>query len=180
MEMSLSKNENENQLCVLIKDNKYNKDNENIKIKRCIAYNKNNNRCRAKIKNNEFFCCDAHKPLNYDLIDCCFICLNKIENVNELYYFRCKHIMHKECYDEWINYSNYNNHICMICRNEVFKMPEKKNKIRRSGVLNKCDYNKLHHIFNTFNYIQSFHINKAPISYTSTGNPIYDVEAFNI
>ena len=182
--MSLFKNENK--FCVFIENNNENindnnKDNNKlkIKIKRCIAYNKNNNRCRAKIENNDFFCCEAHKPINYDLINSCFICLNKIEDIGELYYFRCKHIIHKECYNEWINYSNYDKHICMICRNEVFKIPDKKNKIRKSGVLNRCDYNKMLHIFNTFNYIQSFDINKAPISYTTTGIPIYEEESLN-
>lgn len=194
--MSLFKNEN--QFCVFIEDNNMNdnannKDNMNdinkdinkdinnlktktkTKIKRCIAYNKNNNKCRAKIENSDFFCCDSHKPINYDLINSCFICLNKIEDIGELYYFRCKHIMHKECYDEWINYSNYDKHICMICRNEVFKIPDKKNKIRKSGVLNRCDYNKMLHIFNTYNNMSNSSNNQIlPVSYTEGGIPLYN------
>ena len=135
------------------------------KVNRCIAYNKNNKKCRAKIKNNEFFCCEAHKPLNYELIEKCFICSEKIKSINDIYYFKCKHIIHKECYNEWLNnHSNYNESICMICRNEVFKKPQKKIKVRENGVLNKVEYQKMNHIFNTLNCINSLNINKPQTS----------------
>lgn len=149
------------------------------KVNRCIAYNKNNKKCRAKIMNNDFFCCEAHKPLNYELIEGCFICNEKIESINEIYYFKCKHIIHKVCYDEWLNnHSNYDKSICMICRNEVLKKPEKKKKFRENGVLNKEEYKKMHHIFDTFNYFSyknniihsqnDYHIN-------SDGNLVYNI-----
>ncbi len=116
---------------------------------RCIAYNKNNKKCRAKLTDNKFFCCESHKPLNYELIEeGCFICSEKITSVNDLYYFKCKHIMHKQCYDEWLKYSNYSTSICMLCRGEVFKKQEKKINIRESGVMNKNEYNKLKKIIN--------------------------------
>lgn len=116
---------------------------------RCIAFNKNNKRCRAKLNDKHFFCCESHKPINYDLInDGCFICCEKITDVKDLYYFKCKHIMHKKCYDEWQQYSSYTTPICMICRGEVLKKPEKKIKYRESGVMNKNDYNKLKTIIN--------------------------------
>lgn len=129
----------------LLKDlwiNKYEMD-------RCIAYNKNNKKCRARLNDKKFFCCESHKPLNYELIeDGCFICDEKITNVNELYYFKCRHIMHKKCYDEWLKYSNYDGPICMLCRGEVLRKPEKKKNIRQSGVINKSNYEKLKNIIN--------------------------------
>ena len=99
-------------------------------MNRCIAYNKNNNKCRAKTKNNLLFCCNDHKPLNNDLInDGCFICSEKINNSNDIIYFKCKHAFHKPCYIEWLSYSTYEKSICMICRNEVLNDNiKKKNK----------------------------------------------------
>jgi hypothetical protein len=90
-------------------------------MNRCIAYNKNNNKCRAKTKNNMLFCCKDHEPLNNDLIENgCFICCEKINNSNEIIYFKCKHAFHKPCYIEWLSsYSTYEKSICIICRNEV-------------------------------------------------------------
>jgi hypothetical protein len=116
---------------------------------RCIAYNKNNKKCRAKLTDNNLFCCESHKPLNYELIiDGCFICSEKVTNINDLYYFKCKHIMHKQCYNEWLEYSSYSTPICMLCRGEVFKEQKKKINIRKNGVINKNDYNKLKKIIN--------------------------------
>ena len=89
-------------------------------MNRCIAYNKNNNKCRAKTKDNLLFCCNDHEPLNNDLINNgCFICSEKINNSNDIIYFKCKHAFHKPCYIEWLSYSTYEKSICMICRNEV-------------------------------------------------------------
>ena len=43
-------------------------------MNRCIAFNKNNKRCRAKC-GNKLFCCDEHEPINKDLItNGCFVC----------------------------------------------------------------------------------------------------------
>lgn len=116
---------------------------------RCIAFNKNNKRCRAKLLNGQLFCCESHKPINDNLIeDGCFICCEKITSVKDLYYFKCKHIMHKKCFDEWQKFSNYETPICMICRGDVLKKPEKKVKRRELGVINKNDYKKLENIIN--------------------------------
>ena len=116
---------------------------------RCIAFNKQNKRCRAKLCNNQFFCCESHHPYNYDLIENgCFICQEKINSINELYYFKCKHIVHKQCYDEWLKFSNFPDTVCMLCRNKVMNKPLKKTKTRETGVLNKNDYKKLANIIN--------------------------------
>ena len=132
-----------------------NEQNNENKVKRCIAYNNKNRRCRAKIRNNEMFCCDSHKPLNIELIDGCFICNEKIEDAYDLYYFKCKHILHKSCYNKWLNHENntYRTSICMICRTEVFKKPIQTN-FRTHGVLNKVEYERIQIIFNTFNYFK--------------------------
>lgn len=121
-------------------------------MNRCIAYNKNNKKCRAKLMSGQFFCCESHYPINREIIDeGCFICMEKITSIEDMYYFRCKHVMHKKCYDEWLNYSNYGNNICMLCRGEVFKKPPKKTKTRKLGVINKNDYKKLENIINIIN-----------------------------
>lgn len=120
-----------------------------MNISRCIAYNKNNKKCRAKLMNEQYFCCESHYPINREIIETgCFICTEKIKDVNELHYFRCKHAFHKECYDEWLAFSTYSHAICMICRNEVLKEPLGKSKNRELGVINKNDYIKLENIIN--------------------------------
>ena len=124
-----------------------------MNMDRCIAFNSHNKRCRAKLFDNKFFCCESHKPLNNNLIeDGCFICMEKITSVKELYYFKCKHIVHKTCYDEWLKYSNYPSSICMLCRGEVFKKPKKKIKTRDLGILNKNYYKKMSNIIEVINH----------------------------
>ena len=119
----------------------------NMEYHRCIAYTKNNKKCRCKIPNNQFFCCEDHYPFNKELFsEGCFMCNEKIKHADELYYFHCKHAFHKECYDEWSKFSNYQENICMLCRNEVLKKPLKKIKIRPHGVFNKNEYKKLEDI----------------------------------
>ncbi len=92
-------------------------------INRCIAINKNNKRCRAKITNkNELFCCTSHYPINKELItNGCFMCNEQIHKSNDILYFECKHAFHKQCYLEWLEYSTYKTPICLICRNDVIK-----------------------------------------------------------
>ena len=120
-------------------------------MNRCIAFNKNDKRCRAKC-GNKLFCCDEHEPINKDLLTKgCFVCSEKIILTNELIYFRCKHCFHKSCFTDFLKYSTYNNPICLICRNEVFKkeIKEKKNKNKNS----EKDYSEIKKIHNiVFNY----------------------------
>ena len=86
---------------------------------RCIGINKYNKKCRTITKGDNLFCCDSHKPINYDIIETgCFICSEKITKYYELIYFKCKHAFHKDCYTEWLNFSTYENKICLICRKE--------------------------------------------------------------
>lgn len=90
-------------------------------MNRCPSINKNNRRCRSKLKNDSLFCCSKHEPINNEIIkDGCFLCMEKIENPNDILFFKCKHAFHKPCYIDWLNYSTYSDKICMICRNNIY------------------------------------------------------------
>ena len=120
-------------------------------MNRCIAYNKNNKKCRAKIKNDQLVCCNAHFPINKEIItEGCFICFEKMINTTDLIYLRCHHAFHKDCYTEWLKYSTYDTPVCILCLNEAFssKNDEKKNekileKIKKNNekieILNKIN-----------------------------------------
>lgn len=111
-------------------------------MNRCISITKNNKRCRAKT--NNLFCCKSHEPFNKDIIeDGCFLCIEKIEKSNELLFFHCKHAFHKKCYIEWLNYSTYDEQICIICRRNI-----KKENIILSIERKKNDISKLIYIKN--------------------------------
>jgi hypothetical protein len=98
-------------------------------MNRCIGYNKNNRKCRAITKNNSLFCSPCHEPLNRELIDGeCFMCIEKVTKSSDIIFFKCKHAFHKECYFEWVERSNNINPICMLCRNEIDFLKDKKIK----------------------------------------------------
>ena len=100
-------------------------------VNRCLGINKNNKHCRCITKNNQLFCCESHKPINKEIIEHgCFICTEKINTSKELIYFKCKHAFHKECYNDWLKYSTYDKHICLICRTE-FNPSFKSKKIKK-------------------------------------------------
>ncbi len=91
-------------------------------MSRCIAINKNNNICRAKLTDGNLFCCKNHYPINSDIVeDGCFMCTEKIEKISDIMYLKCRHAFHKSCYEEWLKFSTYQNPICLICRSEVLK-----------------------------------------------------------
>ena len=111
----------------------------NSNVNRCIAINKNNKKCRAKTKHNDLFCCTSHYPINKELItDGCFICNEKINNSNEILYFTCKHAFHRPCYNEWLEYSTYNNPICLLCRKDII--------IKKNNSIKKVKLNKISNI----------------------------------
>jgi len=122
-------------------------------MSRCQAYNKNDNKCRAPLKNNVLFCCQAHEPINKEIIESCFLCMEKIENGNEIIYFRCKHAFHKPCYQEWLLESTYETPICLICRNVVLNnnnIEEEKQKNKKKVIKKKDNIDilkKLEEIF---------------------------------
>jgi hypothetical protein len=67
--------------------------------------------------------------------------MEKIENPNDILFFKCKHAFHKPCYIDWLKYSTYTEEICMICRNNIhreknIKIECIKKKIDNSQLLN--------------------------------------------
>lgn len=118
-------------------------------MNRCIAFNKNNKRCRAKC-GNDLFCCAEHEPINKDLITKgCFVCSDKMEKTEDLIYFRCKHCFHKKCFIDFLKYSTYDKPVCLICRSEVLQNSSNKKKVRKS----EKDYSEIKKIHNViFNY----------------------------
>ena len=48
--------------------------------------------------------------------------MEKIEKANEILFLKCGHAFHKPCYLEWLKFSTYENPICIICRNNAFKI----------------------------------------------------------
>ena len=90
------------------------------KYNRCSGFTKTGKRCRAKIDEDKFYCCKEHEPYNMEIhTDGCFMCTDNITSSKELIQFKCKHVVHRCCYNEWIKYSNYNVPICMLCRGEL-------------------------------------------------------------
>ena len=103
-------------------------------MNRCI-FIKNNKQCRAKTKNNNLFCCKSHEPINSEIVtDGCFICMDKIEKSNEILYFKCNHAVHKPCYTKWLDFSTYNENICIICRT-ITCSNSKENKIKKYKII---------------------------------------------
>ena len=133
---------------------------------RCNGYTKTGKKCRSKlIEKEKFYCCKNHEPLNMDIFSSgCFMCCENIESTKELIYFKCKHIVHRKCYESWLEFSNYSKPICMICRKEINNNDihnsichdSKKNKnkvVIKEDYNNKIDYinNILHDDNNKFN-----------------------------
>jgi hypothetical protein len=92
-------------------------------MSRCPAFTKNGKKCRSKtLSINNLFCCKDHIPFNKEIIENgCFMCMDIIKDAKDLIYFKCKHAFHRECYTEWLKYSTYEEPICIICRNIIFK-----------------------------------------------------------
>lgn len=101
---------------------------------RCMGYNKAGKRCRTRLRKNQYlFCCDAHKPLNQEIIeDGCFCCTEKLVNHKEVLFFRCKHAVHRKCYYEWMESSQNEVAICMLCRSPI--LTDKKYMQDENGV----------------------------------------------
>lgn len=120
-------------------------------MNRCSAINKNNKKCRAIIKDKKLFCCESHEPINKEIINGCFLCMEKIENANEIFFFKCKHAFHKPCYKEWLSYSTYEEPICIICRNVVFNKKIKNICPKIKYTLGISDITPILDIFKTLN-----------------------------
>jgi hypothetical protein len=143
---------------------------------RCIGFTKNNNKCRAITKDGSLFCSEVHKPLNNEILkDGCFICMEQIKNKNEILYFKCKHIFHKPCYNEWLNdFSTYDKPICMICRSNTFKKEENNIQKKNKKIKKITDISKLNDITNIL-YVKIPHIeNSGVYIYTEWGTQVCD------
>lgn len=92
-----------------------------IPIRRCFAYNKYGKLCRSKINSEKLFCCDAHNPINDDILKGCCLCMEEIKDTNEIIYLKCRHAFHKPCYLEWLDFSTYENPICLLCRRDFIR-----------------------------------------------------------
>ena len=160
-------------------------------MNRCSAINKNNKKCRAIIKDKKLFCCESHEPINKEIINGCFLCMEKIENANEIFFFKCKHAFHKPCYKEWLSFSTYEEPICIICRNVVFNKKIKDIAPKINNKLKISDITPILDIFNTLNLHKKCscgkcfglnnYINISDMSknYYIDGNMIENIDAWN-
>ena len=102
-------------------------------IKRCISYNKKGKRCRTRLgKDKEYFCCEQHKPPNYEMIkESCYICSKELK-IEDMVILRCNHIHHIDCLAEWCQVSSdrYETLKCPLCRQDIFNDINRKEKIR--------------------------------------------------
>lgn len=114
-------------------DNIKSSENEVNLPRRCFAYNKYGKLCRTKIKNEQLFCCVAHNPINDDILEGCFLCMEEIKDINEIIYLKCHHAFHRPCYLEWLDVSTYENPICLLCRRDIIRNIPQKN--RKSNVI---------------------------------------------
>ena len=107
---------------------------QTIENHRCIGINKKNQRCRTRCNENQYFCCEAHKPKNLEsLKEECRICCENVPE-SEVIVLRCGHAQHKYCYFRWINKQPHP--ICPIC---LKKYNYKKKRIRHKKNENKSD-----------------------------------------
>lgn len=132
-----------------------------VNMSRCPAFTKNGKKCRSKrLLINNLFCCTDHIPLNKEIIENgCFMCMEIIKAPKDLIYFKCKHTFHKECYIEWLQYSTYEEPICMICRNVVFKKSIKIDKKYNIKELETENIEKLTEINEILSYNSNYYIN---------------------
>ena len=52
----------------------------------------------------------------------CPICLNKIKNSEDVSQFHCKHLMHADCLNSYLDSGNCKDLSCPLCRNQFIDM----------------------------------------------------------
>ena len=110
-------------------------------MNRCKGLGINKKVCRKIIYHDIHFCCDAHKPINYDLVDYpCIICSN-LFTYNDIKVLKCNHAFHKECLNDYYesltcSKNNFEESIeltCPLCKESLKsinkKIHKRKNKI---------------------------------------------------
>lgn len=65
-----------------------------------------------KNKNQQLLNNELKEKINSDSSKECSICLNSMNNYNDLVILKCKHYYHKDCLNTWLNKNNS----CPICR----------------------------------------------------------------
>jgi len=90
---------------------------EKQKIIRCIGYKIKDgvrNKCRNKIRINkeeislvDYFCCNEHKSKNIeDLMECCDMCGEEVNKLEEVIILKCNHAYHTNCIVTWFRTGN--------------------------------------------------------------------------
>lgn len=89
---------------------------------RCAGYMASGKRCRTRLREDQYlYCCDAHRPINTEsLEEGCACCMEKMVNHKDVIHFRCNHLVHRECYYEWMKGSMEESPICILCRAPVW------------------------------------------------------------
>ena len=105
-------------------------------IRRCIGVNQFGKPCRTRLKDinsDTYFCCNDHKPKNFDnVIEQCCICCDEVE-VKEVIILQCGHAHHRECFAEWNKAQNMPS--CSLCKQPLPR------KLRKRKKRNKYIYN---------------------------------------
>ena len=101
------------------------------------------------------------------------MCMEKINKSNEMLYLKCHHAFHRACYVEWLQFSTYEEPICIICRKVAFfKKDYEKKKI--SKIKKFIDNDKINEINNILHNIvlNSYTITPTYESISPLGSPI--------
>jgi hypothetical protein len=89
---------------------------------RCAGFTASGKRCRTRLKDDQYlYCCEAHKPVNTDCLEeGCVCCMEKLINHKDALHFRCNHVVHRECYYEWMKGCTEESPVCIVCREPVW------------------------------------------------------------
>ncbi len=80
---------------------------------RCQGYTDKGTKCHTRVKDDSIYCCDKHKPKNYDdVIEECNICCSELEN-EDIKILKCGHAHHRSCLEAWMN----------VCRDKIVGCP---------------------------------------------------------
>ena len=93
-------------------------------MSRCIGLNKYGKKCRTRINKDKLICCDAHKPLNDDILEYCAICCKENLKSSEIATLMCGHCFHKDCLNECLE-NAVDKTQCPYCRKKGIKKIEK-------------------------------------------------------
>ena len=97
-------------------------------MNRCIGLNKYGKRCKTRIKDiDRLVCCEAHKPLNDEILEICVMCCKEHLRSSEISTLNCGHCFHKECLNDFLEISE-DKYSCPYCRKNGIKNKEKQNK----------------------------------------------------